>query len=246
MKIVKYQKSSNGKYNVFLDNGTKLILYEETILEFNLLLSKEINDLDSINSFNFQYEAYYTALKSINNRFKSVYEVDLMLKNKGFSDEHINFVIDKLLKQRYLDDRLFTKLFINNQIVTTNKGPYRIKGDLINKGVNIDIIDDELIAFNDEIQLDKIDKFINKQLKGNHSRSGVVLKTKIFNDLKILGYDSSVINKIINDYDYSDNKDLYKKEYDKLYKRLSKKYEGVELEHKINEKLYQKGLYYEK
>ena len=51
---------------------------------------------------------------------------------------------------------------------------------------------------------------------------------------------------IINDYDYSDNKDLYKKEYDKLYRKLSKKYEGKELEYKINERLYQKGLYYEK
>ena len=61
----------------------------------------------------------------------------------------------------------------------------------------------------------------------------------------MLGYDVDLINKVILDYDFSNDKDMVKKEYDKLYKRLSRKYSGNELEYKIKEKLYQKGLYYE-
>ena len=246
MKITKYKKSTNGRYILTLEDDSKLSLYEETILEFNLLLTKNIDDVEEISKFNMQYEAYYIALKSINSRYKSVEEVRKMLKNKEFSSEIVDFVIDRLIKQGYLNDQLFAKLYINNQIVTTSRGPLRIKKDLLDKGVNNSIIDEELIEFNEDIQLEKIDKVINKSIKSNHSRGGVILKSKIFNDLKTLGYESSIINKIINDYDYSDNKDLYKKEYDKLYKRLSKKYEGKELEYKINERLYQKGLYYEK
>ena len=246
MKITKYKKSTNGRYILSLEDDSKLSLYEETILEFNLLLTKNIDDVEEISKFNMQYEAYYIALKSINSRYKSVEEVRKMLKNKEFSSEIVDFVIDRLIKQGYLNDQLFAKLYINNQIVTTSRGPLRIKKDLLDKGVNNSIIDEELIEFNEDIQLEKIDKVINKSIKSNHSRGGVILKSKIFNDLKTLGYESSIINKIINDYDYSDNKDLYKKEYDKLYKRLSKKYEGKELEYKINERLYQKGLYYEK
>jgi len=246
MKITKYKKSTNGRYIVSLEDDSKLSLYEETILEFNLLLTKNIDDIEEITNFNMQYEAYYLALKSINSRFKSEDEVRKTLKNKEYNSEIIEFVIDKLVKQGYLNDQLFAKLYINNQIVTTSRGPLRIKKDLLDKGVSNSIIDEELIEFNEDLQLEKIDKFINKSIKSNHSRGGVILKSKIFNDLKTLGYDSSVINKIINDYDYSDNKDLYKKEYDKLYRKLSKKYEGKELEYKINERLYQKGLYYEK
>ncbi len=246
MKITKYKKSTNGRYIVSLEDDSKLSLYEETILEFNLLLTKNIDDIEEITNFNMQYEAYYLALKSINSRFKSEDEVRKMLKNKEYNSEIIEFVIDKLVKQGYLNDQLFAKLYINNQIVTTSRGPLRIKKDLLDKGVSNSIIDEELSEFNEDLQLEKIDKFINKSIKSNHSRGGVILKSKIFNDLKTLGYDSSVINKIISDYDYSDNKDLYKKEYDKLYRKLSKKYEGKELEYKINERLYQKGLYYEK
>ena len=121
----------------------------------------------------------------------------------------------------------------------------RIINDLTNKGVSSSICEEEIVVFDDELQLERIDKIINKMIKNNHSRAGVVLKSKIFNDLKVLGYSSEVINKIINDYNYNDNKDIYKKEYNKIYNRLSKKYEGKELEYKINQVLYQKGLYYE-
>lgn len=246
MKIIKYKKTTNGKYNVYLENDIKLVLYEETILEFNLLLNKEIDDINEINDYNLQYEAYYMALKSINNRYKSIEEVKKYLKNKDFNEELIDFAVNKLINQGYLNDKIFARSYINNQIITTNRGPLRIRNDLINKGVSSNICDEELGGFTLELQLERIDKCITKMIKNNHSRGGVILKTKIFNDLKVLGYDSSVINKIINDYNYSDNKEIYKKEYEKLYKRLSKKYEGKELEYKINERLYQKGLYYEK
>ena len=187
MKIVKYKKGSNGKYIISLENDTKLSLYEETILEFNLLLTKDVKDIEEITNYNLQYEVYYTALKSINSRFKSVSETRTFLKNKEFPDELIDSAINKLVKQGYLNDRVFAKLYINNQIVTTSRGPLRIKKDLLDKGVSNSIIDEELVEFNEDIQLEKIDKFINKSIKSNHSRGGVILKSKIFNDLKTLG-----------------------------------------------------------
>ena len=147
MKITKYKKSTNGRYIVSLEDDSKLSLYEETILEFNLLLTKNIDDIEEISKFNMQYEAYYLALKSINSRFKSEDEVRKMLKNKEYDSEIIEFVIDRLIKQGYLNDQLFAKLYINNQIVTTNRGPLRIKKDLLDKGVSNSIIDEELDSF---------------------------------------------------------------------------------------------------
>ena len=83
-------------------------------------------------------------------------------------------------------------------------------------------------------------------IRSNHTRGGMVLKQKIFNDLKNYGYDVSVINRIIDDYDFNNGEDdIAKKEYDKLYTKYSRKYSGVELQRKIKEKLYLKGLKYE-
>ena len=50
---------------------------------------------------------------------------------------------------------------------------------------------------------------------------------------------------VISNYQFGNDIELAKKEYDKLYKKLSRKYSGEELKYKIKEKLYQKGLKYE-
>ena len=71
------------------------------------------------------------------------------------------------------------------------------------------------------------------------------MKNKIINDLIVAGYDLAVINKVIVGYDFSSNDDIARKEYDKLYKKYSRKYSGKELELVVRRKLYQKGLSYE-
>ena len=94
------------------------------------------------------------------------------------------------------------------------------------------------------MQLEKIEKLVNRFYKSNKSRGGNILKRKIMTDLINYGYDSELIMEVLNKLDFSVDEEIAKKEYDKLYKRLSRKYEGVELKNKIKEKMYQKGLNY--
>ena len=108
--------------------------------------------------------------------------------------------------------------------------------------MSLNIVPKDLIF---EIQLEKINKIIRLSLKSNRTRGGMVLKNKIINDLVISGYDLSIISKVISDFEFDNNDDIAKKEYDKLYRKYSRKYSGKELEYKIKEKLYQKGLSYE-
>ena len=247
MKIIKYRKGSKGLYKVELEDGRVLSLYEEVILKYELLLKREVylEELEDIRKYNQEYEVYNVALDSIKSRFKSVYDIREFLIKKEYPLDMIDIAIEKLLKQGYLNDRSFAKSYINNQMITTTKGPNKIKKELLEHRVDGNIIDDELVVFEEDIQLEKIEKVANKLLKSNHSRGGVVLKRKIINDLIMLGYDNYLINRVIDIVDFSTNKDIVKKEYDKLYKRLGRKYSGAELEYKIKEKLYQKGLYYE-
>lgn len=247
MKILKYKKNRQGKYVVYLDDGRELILYEEVILKFDLLLTKEVEDsqIEEINNVNFEYDVYYVALKSIQSRFKSTSDLISFLKNKEYPVDLIDKAIDKLTKQGYLNDRSFAKSYINSQMNTTSHGPNRIIGDLINKGIDTSIIDDEIVVFSEDIQEEKIRKIIDKGIKSNRTRGGVILKNKIVNDLKNNGYEFSVISRVISEFDFSNDSDLAKKEYEKLYKKYSSKYSGYELKNKIREKMFIKGLVYE-
>lgn len=248
MKIIKYKKGAKGLYKVDLEDGTVLSLYEEVILKYNLLLTKEVDDStkDEMFDYNLECEVYYVALNNIKARAKSENDLRKFLLNKEYPTELVNKAIDKLTSQGYLNDRSYAKSFINSQIITTSNGPLKIERELLDKKIDYKIIAEELEVFSEEEQLNKIDKIIRKMIRSNHTRGGMVLKQKIFNDLKNYGYDMSVINRIIDDYDFNNGEDdIAKKEYDKLYTKYSRKYSGAELQRKIKEKLYLKGLKYE-
>lgn len=238
---------TKGRYKIFLDNDKDIVLYEDVILKYNLLLKKDIDDdlLIEIDKYNQECDVYYVALTSINNRFKSTYELKQSLLRKEYPNDLVDKAIEKLLKQGYLNDRMYTKSYINNQIITTNKGPYKIAKELADKKIDQDIINEEIVVFSDEEQLSRIKKLIDKGIKTNHNKGGVVLKQKIYNDLKQNGYDISLINNVISSYTFENDKEIAKKEYEKLYRKYSRKYSGKELDLKVKEKLYQKGLKYE-
>lgn len=247
MKVIKYKKLANSRYKVYVEDSHELLLYEDVILKYNLLIRKDIDDklIIEMDKYNQECDVYYVALNSIKNRFRSIYELRGILLKKEYPSDLVESAIEKLIKQGYLNDRSYCKSFINNQMITTNNGPFKIIRELNEKKVDSEIIDEEISIFSDEEQISRIKKLIDKGIRSNHTRGGVVLKQKIYNDLKNLGYDISLINNTISSYDFGNNNDIAKKEYDKLYRKYSRKYSGEELKYKIREKMYLKGLSYE-
>jgi len=247
LKIVKYRKSTNGKYKIALDNGMELNLYEEVILAYKLLLRHDIDndilvDLDRLNQ---EYDVYYIALRSLTSRIKSTFDLRIFLQKREYPVELIDKAILKLTEQGYLNDRSYTKSYINNQMITTNNGPYKISRMLLEKNIDKNIIAEEIEVFTPDEQKIRINKIIQKSIKSNNSRGGIVLKQKVFNDLKMLGYDIELINELLSNYEFENDLSIAKKEYDKLYRKYSKKYSGEELTRIIKSKLYQKGLKYD-
>ena len=247
MDIVRYKKTGKNKYKITLSNNVELTIYEDVILKYELSLKKKINDkdLNKIKELNSYYEAYYFAVNSLNSKFKSISDMKKILKDKEYSDTIIEDVTNKLIEQGYLNDNSYARSFINNQIITTNRGPYKIISELNKHNIKSSIVNEEIDVFTEDIQIEKMDKVINKSLKSNKTRGGVVLKKKIINDLINLGYSIDIIDKVINKYKFNTDKDIVQKEYEKIYKRLSRKYEGDELKYKVKEQLYRRGLYYE-
>jgi hypothetical protein len=64
---------------------------------------------------------------------------------------------------------------------------------------------------------------IEKEIHSNHNKGGLVLKQKIYNDLKNYGYDSFMIQNQLANYSFNNNQELAEKEYQKLYRKYSRK-----------------------
>ena len=244
MKIIRYEKKKNGMYQVFFENDYDVDLHEEIILKHNLLIKKEASkkELDRLIDENKIYVAYNLSIKYLTHKMRTIKETKENLYKNNFDKETVDKVVDILIKEKYLDDDMYSKAFINDKILLSNDGPNKIKNKLIELGVNKDIIDKNIIAFTDDIQQEKIKKIADKQIAINRNKSAFVLKNKINDYLYNLGYDKHLIIEYISHVSVKDDKELMKKEYDKIYKKYSKKYQGSELEFKVKQKMYSLGF----
>ena len=95
MKIIKYQKLKSNKYKVVLDNEEEITLYDNVILDNNLLITKEINNIDDILKQNDYYDAYFISIKYISRKLRTNKEIYNYLKNK-FDLDIINETINRL------------------------------------------------------------------------------------------------------------------------------------------------------
>ena len=201
MKIIKYEKKGNGNYLIYFDNNESIKLNEEVILKYKLLYKKDIDEFlyKDIQEDNNNYDIYNKCIKYISVRLRSINEMREYMKKKNVSSSLIDEVITKLLKNKLLDDEVFTKAFINDKLNFTTMGPYRIELELQKHNIDNKIISKYISEIDDNKLNEKINKQITKLIKSNHGKTNI--KNKIYNNLLNLGYSSEFILENLNKYD---------------------------------------------
>jgi len=229
-------------YKLLLEDDREVIVHEEYILKKDLLLTKEIEeeDVKNIDKINNNYNAYDLAVKYISVKYRSCFEVHEYLLNKEVDKIVIHDVIEKLKEQKYLDDFVFAKAFVNDRIKFSNNGPYKIKRELEERKISNSIIEDVLNVFDSSLEKDKLSKLVPKYVKTVRNKSYSMMKNKVCDYFVNLGYNKSIVIDLLSDIDYDDSS-FREKEYNRLYNKLSKKYSGTELEYKIKQNLYKNG-----
>ena len=212
-------------------------------MKYKLLTKNEItsDELSKYLKDNIYYEAYYKAMNYIKMKLRTEKEIIDYLKKYNYSLNIIEKIVDKLTEEGYINKYLYAESYINDQMNLKNVGPLKIKKDLEKLGIDSFIIDEKLLNYSKEKQMEKIKKNVDKEIKLNNSKSCYVLKNKVLMNLLNKGFYKDDILQVLDGI-VIDDKDIYEKEYKKLYEKYSKKYSGKQLEYKIKEKMYQKGF----
>ena len=201
MKIVKYTRLASGKYKVLFNNKKELILYENVIIDTNLLYKKEItseeyNNLVSLNNYQ---DIYNKVIKYIGIRLRSKKEITDYLKKMDLSIEVVDDILNKLITNKYIDDERFSQAYIKDKYNFSNNGPYKIINELVKLGIDKDMAYTYTfdIITNEE---EKINKLINKYVKSDKKHDWYYLRNKIYNNLINLGYSKEIVINILNNY----------------------------------------------
>ena len=243
MKIGKYTKLKSNKYSVVIDDIT-VKLYDDVIVKYELLRLKEIDDklFKEITEYNDRLEAYYKSLKYITKKLRTEKEIYKYL-DKDYSKEIILETIDKLKRMGYLNKELYLKSYLSDQVHMSLNGPNKIKKDLVSLGYDEDEIKESIESIDNDIWLDKVQRIINKKIKSNRNLGSNKLKEMLVYDLSNMGYYKWMIEDIIHNTEFSSDSNILEKEYNKLYARLSRKFDGSSIDYQIRMKLLQKGFY---
>ena len=200
MKILKYEKVGNSKYRIYLDNGEVIDTYDEVILKDNLLFKSELSDSEynrifiETNLVNY----YQMCVKYITVRIRSTKEIYDYLIRKKVSSSDIDVVIERLKRDKLLDDAHFAECFIKDKLNFTSMGEYKIVALLKQHNISSDIINEISYLWDFEVMLPRIEKIVDKQIASNKKLDRYKLRDKIYHYLINQGYSNSSVVHVLN------------------------------------------------
>ncbi len=145
---------------------------------------------------------YDKAVKLLSIRLHTTGELYRKLRSRGFKDRDIRPVLHRLEELKFLDDKRFAEIFVDNLKRYKNFGYYGIKAKLLARKIPSEIAEEalsEFFTFEDEIAVAR--RFIGKQSARGGSASGGKKRNeqtweKLARSLQGRGFRNEVIREI--------------------------------------------------
>lgn len=148
MKItaIKAQVKNPDRVSIYIDEKYALSLSYNQLLEQKLHVGLEFDDprlaeLKRISDFG---KAYERAMMYALLRPRSLREMHDYCRRKKWDPEDCAVIIDKLVQRGYVNDRTFTKSWIENRAINKSTSQRKLRLELKQKGITDDIINESL------------------------------------------------------------------------------------------------------
>ncbi len=253
-KVVSIEIDRNNQYLVgfqFDYHKFILTLSKSVIENYGLSIGQVINreELDALKDHELVAKAYQKAVKLLMHKDYTYSQMRSKLAEKGEFDEiQLDMTMELLVQKNLIDDYEYTKnYFIKSKRLGLgiNQVVYKLKGD----GISPYVIDEFLVEYSDDMEYEKALKLVEKLFNENNTKPKNAIIQNIKNKLFYKGFSLNIVEKAINDFDFSMPEEhtrmLLTKEYTRVYDRYKNRYEKRMLKSKIITFLVQKGYEYD-
>ena len=179
------QKKNKRRISVYLDDNYAFSLSSH--IAARLVEGQELDD-QTIASITMEDElerAYNLALRYLGYRARSLAEMERYLKGKQFSEPCRKRTMERLISNRFLDDKDFAGMWVENRTRMNPKGAYALRQELLEKGIEEQLIDDNLENFD---ETEAAFHAVKKKLGQWQSLEQDELKKKIYAFLSLRGF----------------------------------------------------------
>ena len=177
---ISIQKNNKNRANLFIDEEFCTGLSVESVFKYSLKVGQEIQKekIDQIIQENEKADALVKATAYISKTIKTKRQVKDYLVKKGYSEELAYQVVDKLKEYGYIDDKEYSKRYIESTCKTQGKRLAEYK--LMVKGVRKEDI--ETAYDQTEIEYEKT----AKSLAEKHLRNKEITKENLMKTYRYL------------------------------------------------------------
>lgn len=199
---IRPQKKCSKRRSIFVNNEFLCGVDEEIIVILGLKAGQEV-DKKRIKEILHKKEikrAKDYAFKFLSYRPRSIKEIEDRLKRKDYSSKVILEVIKSLKRLKFLNDKEFAKMWMENRIRTRPMGRYRLKQELIQKGIDRDLIEKTLSDYREEEEIELAKELTQRKLKRSYrSLNRLPAQRRLYGFLQRRGFSYDIIQEIMKE-----------------------------------------------
>jgi regulatory protein len=249
---ISQQKKDLDRYNIFLDEKYAFSVHESVLVKFGLTKGMSLEDW-SIDEMVYEDEirkAFNRALHYLGFRMRSEYEVKKKLLELGYGEAIILEALVKLKSLGFLNDETYSEALLQTRKNSSSKGPKAIQQEMQKKGIGKELQIKVLESYSEDEQIKIATKLAEKTANSNRSVAPAQLKQKIQNALLRKGYSFDLIKQALATINFDREEDEWTAIADsigeKAWRRYSSKFSGRDLNDKVKQAMYQKGIPFER
>ncbi|RXZ77893.1 RecX family transcriptional regulator [Paenibacillaceae bacterium] len=137
---VKRERKRRGKYFIYAEHQEEAIMSvsEDILIRYNLLKGQHVtaDRLSEIIRADNRQSAYELALVYLGNKARARKEVERYLLRKAVEQDDIQAALDRLEKERIIEDGEYAKRFAQQSMRSRGKGSLAIRQDLMQRGIS--------------------------------------------------------------------------------------------------------------
>ena len=198
------QKKRKNRCSIFLDDEYAFGVDQEIVFQFGLKKGDVLTDqqIEEISINEEKKRAKDRALNFLSYRDRSEKEIRTKLKDVGYQENIIDWVIGELQRLKFLDDQRFAQSYAQTQMITRPMGEYFLKRELKQKGIDTELIEQTVEKIYEEKAQVSVALELAQQRKKRYSNIDAMKAKKRVSDFLLRrGFSWDVVSEVLEQWD---------------------------------------------
>ncbi len=198
------QKKRKNRCSIFLDDEFAFGLDQNIVFQFGLKKGDQLTEqqIEEILLNEEKKKAKDRALKFLSYRDRSEQEIRTKLKDIGYYEKIIDWVIGELKRTKFLDDQRFAQSYAQTQMITRPMGEYFLKRELKQKGLDAELIEQTVEKIYEEKDQVSVAVELAQQRKKRYKNVDEVKAKKRVSDFLLRrGFSWDVVSEVMEHWD---------------------------------------------